>query len=270
MVRVIFFLLFGLLIAAGCNAEPVTVLVPSQPVVENAPGKKKAKTTPEVDLLIALMDPYEYLSEDMDRPQFLAVLYYDPTRKDAEPQLINLLGDMEEIRYNGKKAWGVNVAVDRPGLYQFVLEAKPWWNPNKKAYLHQQAKVLLPVQSGADGWSATFGQSFEILPLTRPFGMVAPALFSARILLDGKAMANLPIFMGKLNTAQSKAANQWQTIMETRSNGDGQFSFLLNEPGWWYCEANTSGAPLKGPDGTMSEVERSTVLWVYVAGKSAK
>lgn len=249
-------------LAATAHSAPVTALAPSQPGVE----LKNGKAQDEVDVLIALMDPFERSGVDMDMPQFFAAMYYPQNFNPdtMQPELRNLLGDVEEIRYLDKKAWGANVAIDKPGLYQFILEAKPWWDAERNIYLHQQAKVLLPALGVENGWNTTFGQSFEILPLNRPFGLTAPALFSGRLLLDGKPLENIPIRMGRINTASAPVPTRWHRSLEARSDSDGQFSFVLNEPGWWYCEAAIAGAPLKGPDGEMRDLERSTVLWLYV------
>lgn len=271
--RKIFLLpVFLLLALSPCHAGPVTAFVPSQPGLETG-GKAP---TDEVDILMTLMDPYEHSGVNMEMPQLFSVLYYPDGFDSAsmQPELRNLLGDVEEIRYLDKKAWGANVAIDKPGLYQFIMEARPWWNEEKKTYLHQQAKVLLPVLGVENGWNVPFGQSFEILPLTRPFGLTAPALFSGRILLDGKPLENIPIHMGRINTSHTQALTKWHKFLEARSDDDGQFSFVLNEPGWWYCEASIPGAPLKGPDGAMRDLERSTILWLYIdaphAAKSGK
>lgn len=243
-------------------SEPVTTLIPSQPNLENDSEKKQN----EVDVLISLLNPFTYTGINMDRPQFFAILFY-PENFDPEtmqPELRPLLGDVEEIRYLEKKAWGANVSIDKPGLYQFVLEAKPWFDTERDIYLHQQAKVILPAFGGHKGWGASFGQSFEILPLTRPFGLTCPVLFSGQLLLDGAELKNVIIKMGRINTNPKPALSRYHQILEARTDTNGQFSFLLGEPGWWYCEATIPGAPLKGPDGEMREVERSTVLWLYV------
>lgn len=266
-----------LLLTGSALAAPVTVLAPSQPyILEQPPAepakskKQSAKPADEADVLIALINPPSHTGEDMDMPQFFAALYYPPDFESGkdQPQLHNLLGDVEEIRYLDKKAWGANVSVEKPGLYQFILEGKPWWDAENNRYLHEQAKVALPVREGARGWEAPFGQSFEILPLTRPFGLVAPANFSARLLLDGKPLANIPVRMGRVGNGKIKAASRWAQDMETFSNNYGEVAFTLNEPGWWYCEAAISGDPLKGPDGEMRERLRSTVFWVYVEGSA--
>lgn len=241
---------------------PVTALIPSQPGLEQG----GAPPEHEVDILMSLLNPFTYTGVDMDRPQFFAVLYYPPDFDAAkmQPELRPLLGDVEEIRYLDKKAWGANVEIAKPGLYQFVLEARPWFDDQRKIYLHQQAKVAVPAYGGHKGWGTPFGQSFEILPLSRPFGLTAPALFSAQILLDGKEMTNITVQMGKIQTQPQKALTPYHETLEARTDSRGQFSFVLGEPGWWYCEASIPGAPLKGPDGEMRELLRSTVFWLYV------
>lgn len=267
----------GLLFSAVmAGSAPVTVLAPSKAIVETLDpprnhgknqGKMRIPPVDEVDMLMALLDQDAHGARDMDMPQFFAALYYPPDFElgQSQPELLNLLGDVEEIRYLDKKAWGANVSVARPGLYQFILEGKPWWDSESNRYLHEQAKVVLPVAQGARGWEAPSGQSLEILPLTRPFGFVAPALFSAKVLLDGKPLENIPVHMGRVSNSKIKTSSRWQQDMEARSNAAGEFAFVLSEPGWWYCEASIAGDPLKGPDGEMRELVRSTVFWLYVA-----
>lgn len=268
-----------LLFCHGALAEPIMVLAPSSPYLEQLPkpeknSKKKQRETPEreVDVLMTIMRPHAYTGEDMDQPQFFAALFYPDNYQPGkmQPELINLLGDVEEIRYLGKKAWGANVSVNRPGLYQFILEGKPWWDEEKKIYLRQQAKVVLPVSKNIVGWGESFGQSFEILPLTRPFGLLAPAFFSGKLLLDGNPLQDIPIHFGRINSGNLKSASYWHTTQECRTDASGQFGFVFTEPGWWYCEAAIEGAPLKGPDGEMRPVKRSTVLWLFVDGKQDK
>lgn len=262
-------------------AEPVTVFVPSTSSVDEVPGIKSAEKgkknpknevaadaayIPEVDILITMMKPYEHAGLDMDMPQMFAWLAYfkDSNAESPGPERKDLLSDVEEIRYLDKKAWGANVALEKPGLYQFIMDAKPWWDAENDIYLQQHAKVILPVLGVSEGWNSPAGQTFEILPLTRPFGLVAPALFSGRVLLDGKPFANAPIYMGRINTAKAEDKAQWHKRLEAVSDSSGQFAFVLNQPGWWYCEAEIPGSPLKGPDGQLKQVARSAILWLYI------
>lgn len=258
-----------------CGAEPVTVLAPSHAAIEapavNVKAQRKKdkaeKQRDEVDVLITLMEPGSHGGEDVGMPKFFGALYYKPDFDPArdKPELRNLLGDVEEIRYHDKKAWGANVSVAKPGLYQFIVDGKPWWNEAKGIYLQEQAKVVLPVLGGASGWQSSFGQSLEILPLSRPYDNNAPCLFSGRLMLDGKPLENVAVRMGCISDHKNVPGE-----MQAYTGAGGQFAFVLSAPGWWYCQAEVAGDPLKGPDGSMRPVERSTVFWQYVAGNGKK
>lgn len=293
--------IFTLAGTSACADAPLSLLVPSRHIVSKpdveekaAPPQKNAerasaKNTPrpeaeaavpprggepeEVDILLSMMRPYLHEGVAVDMPQLFAVLRHDADGEGeagAEPERRDLLGDVEEIRYLDQKAWGANVALDQPGLYQFLMEGRPWWDEERQTFLRQQAKVIVPVYGVERGWHEAAGQSFEILPLTRPFGLSAPALFSGRVLLDGKALANAPVLMVRINADGATGAGPWHQDLAGRSNAAGEFSFVLAEPGWWCCEALAPGEPLKGPDGELKPVERAALFWLFVEGQPTK
>lgn len=261
------------------NCRPVTVLAPSQPSIEKQKGQaqnEKGKNSqqgadapenpPEVDVLISLMEPFENQGVDMDMPQLFAALIWPPQAPGAEikAERRDLLGDVEEIRYLDRKAWGANVSLDQPGLYQFTLEAKPRWNENENMFRQQTAKVMLPVLGVENGWDRPAGQSFEIIPLNRPFGLTAPALFSGRVIFNDKPVENIKIQAGRINTNKAGAPTEWHKTLVAKTDERGQFSIILNQPGWWYCEAERSTDPLKGADGQMKAAMSSAIIWLYV------
>lgn len=246
-------------------AEPLAVLAPSQPTVDATRVKDNGGApASEVDMLLGLVDPFPYTGKDMDSPQMFAVIVYNAGENGFETERRDLLGDLEEIRHIDTRAWGANVAVDRPGLYQFIMETKPWWSEKQNRFLRQQAKVIVPALGVEEGWSEPTGQALEITPLTRPFGLASPALFSGRILADGKPLANTTVEMGYINSPKKKVASEWNKVFKAKTDSLGQFSFVLNRPGWWYCKASVPGSPLKGSDGELKELEKSSLLWLYV------
>lgn len=290
---------FSLAGTSACADVPVSLLVPSRHIVsepsrhqrDDAPqkngdrtaAKDAAKAEPqgtvaekraepeEVDILLSLMRPFLHEGVDVDMPQLFAVLRHDADAEAPEggalPERRDLLGDVEEIRYLDQKAWGANVALDKPGLYQFIMEGRPWWDDARQTFLRQQAKVTLPVYGVDRGWNEATGQSFEIVPLVRPFGLNAPALFSGRVLLDGKPLADAPVRMVRINADGASPTGPWRQDMAGISNAAGEFAFALTQPGWWCCEALTPGAPLKGPDGELKPVERAALFWLFVEGR---
>lgn len=289
---------FSLAPPAARADAPLTLLVPSRPVVSapvvpapkadtqktgQASGKTPARAQgavpetsaepEEVDILLSMMRPFLHAGVEVDMPQLFAVLRHDADPAadlgGAEPERRDLLGDVEEIRYLDEKAWGANVALDKPGLYQFIIEGRPWWDEERQTFLRHQATMVLPVHGVDRGWNEPAGQGFEIVPLSRPFGLSAPALFSGRVLLDGKPLADAQVRMVRINTDGAAAPTPWHQELAGVSNAAGEFSFLLAQPGWWCCKAMTEGPPLKGPDGELKPVERGALFWLFVDGVPA-
>ncbi len=293
--------MFFAFVGAPARAEaPLTLVVPSRQIVsqphiqppkdmrqksgEKISGRNVAKSgapdaesekpavQEEVDVLLSMMRPIRHEAVPVDMPQLFAVLRHDADaaapQGGAQPERRDLLGDVEEIRYLDQKAWGANVALDKPGLYQFILEGRPWWDEDRQTFLRHQAKVTLPVHGVDRGWNEPCGQSFEILPLTRPFGLTAPVLFSGRILLDGKPLAGAPVRMVRINADGAAHPTPWHGELAAMSNAAGEFSFVLAQPGWWCCEALVAGEPLKGPDGELKPVERGALFWLFVENAS--
>ena len=258
------------------SGEAAPADAPAKPEQAAAPAPAPADTQidEEVDVLITMMRPFLYEGLVMDMPQMFAVLRYDSTTpiKDgvAQPERRDLLGDMEEIRYLNQKAWGANVALTKPGLYQFIIEGRPWWDAAHGRFLQHYVKTTLPVYGVERGWSLPVGQRFEIVPLSRPFGLTAPAMFSGVVLMDGKPLAAASVRMSRINTEKRPVPTSWHEDIAARTNNKGEFSFVLNQPGWWCCMASIPGDPLKGPDGQPKPLQLGTLFWLYVDSLSSE
>lgn len=222
----------------------------------------------EVDLLMTRMDPFRHLAEEMSMPQLFAVLRFDdrtPSRDGAmQPERVDLLGDVEEAQYLDKKAWGANVALDKPGLYQFIIETRPWWNEAAQRYDQHYVKSFLPVFGVESGWEHAAGLPVEIVPLSRPFGLSNPALFSGRVLDHGKPRAGTLVRAQRINLETCPVPSRWHEDIAVRTNERGEFALVLNRPGWWCCTAIMEGTPLKGNDGDPRPLQIGSSVWVYV------
>lgn len=220
----------------------------------------------EVDLLIAGMEPFRHHGVAMDPPRIFTIYRFDRDLKDPRrpARREDRLGDIEEIRYLDQKAWGANVGLDRPGLYQFAMETQPWWSTSHAGYAQHLVKVMVPVYGEEWGWDLPLNLSFEIVPRTRPFGLQAPSLFSGRVLVDGKPVAGTPVHVFRVNTENVRVPTPWHESLETLTDENGNFEVVLNRPGWWGCEASREAEPLKGPDGQPSPLRVSTLFWLYV------
>lgn len=269
-------ILLGLMAHAATARAQYAVLLPDQPTRERE-GKNDEK---RMDVLLSLVDPFSQRAQDMERPQMLAVVRHIPRaeqkntaeeRKEAPrnvpaftTQREDLLGDLEEIRYQGKKAWAAHVALNAPGLYQLTTETRPFWNEERGVFEQQFVKTILPVFGAEQGWDAAAGLKFEVLPLTRPFGLMAPALVTGDVRLSGESLADRMVRIARLNTENRPLPTDWHTVQVVKTNASGEFSFICPLPGWWAFMATAPGDVLKGPDGQPKPLEMRAVFWVYV------
>ena len=266
----------------GTPPENMPAAVPASPAAANATKPAAAAATEaapqpdigaEVDVLITMLRPFRYEGLVMDMPQLFAVLRYDdatPLKEGVlQPERRDLLGDVEEIRYLDQKAWGANVALNKPGLYQFLIEARPWWDAARQRFAQHYVKTILPVYGVERGWDAPAGLRFEIVPRTRPFGLMAPTLFSGQALLEGNPLPKALVRMHRINVEKTPVPTPWHEELATRADSQGNFAFVLAQPGWWCCQAEAEGAPLKGPDGQPKPLDMGALLWLYVDAPAA-
>lgn len=247
------------------------LLVPDQPTVASPPEGKKAPT--QMDVLVSLVEPQAHTSIPMDRPQMFAVIRRSLAMSEnakgnetAVPMAIreDLLGNLEEIQYLKKTAWAANVPLSIPGLYQLITESRPWWNASDNNFIQQFVKTTVPVFGEALGWDEPAGLKFEILPLTRPFGNVAPAHFRGKVTLSDTPLPDCYVKITRHNTEERPFTSPWHESQLVKTDGQGIFSFVCPLPGWWGFMAVTQGDPLKGPDGQIKPLEMGAVLWMYV------
>lgn len=221
----------------------------------------------EIDVLITMMQAESNKGLTMEMPQLFSVVRHDSSG--GQPERHDLLGDVEEIRFLGERAWGANVALARPGLYHFLLEGRPWWDQDRQIFLQHYVKTTVPVHNVSKGWEKPVGLLLEIQPLTRPFGLTAPVLFRARAMFNGQVMKDAPVFLHSVTSdGKQTLPSPWHANQEGRTNSAGEFAFVLNRAGWWCCVATMPGDSLKGEDGTPRDRELSAVFWLYVDGMS--
>lgn len=268
-------IVFSVLVLFPVAAQAqLTLLLPDQPTQEVS-GKDNKK---QMDVLLALGEPFAMSGLDMDMPQMFAVVRrvpLTPEERQAEIQANGkssgvkvqreeLLGELEEIRYLDKRAWAAHVDMETPGLYQLMAETRPHWVSDEDRFEQQFVKVVLPVRGVDDGWDAPVGLTIEILPLTRPFGLTAPALFTGKAMRGTEPLVDAYVTVSRLNTEKRGVPGPWHAEQVVKTDPDGIFSFVCAQPGWWSFRAEAQGTPMKGADGQAKPLEMGAVLWVYV------
>jgi len=98
---------------------------------------------------------------------------------------------------------------------------------------------------------------------------MAPTLFSGQALLEGKPLPKALVRMHRINVEKTPVPTPWHEELATRADSQGNFAFVLAQPGWWCCQAEAEGAPLKGPDGQPKPLDMGALLWLYVDAPAA-
>ena len=217
----------------------------------------------ELNVSIAFGHPFAQTATDMDLLQMFAAIRY-PLEEGGQADRREFLDTLKPAKYLKKNAWTGTIPLQDPGLYQFVLETRPYWEEKQDIFLQQFAQTLVPVQGCEYGWDIPVGLKLEILPLTRPFGLTAPALFTGRVLLDGKVLPDTQVRIEYLNEDKRIVPTPYHQTQRVRTDERGVFSFVCPHPGWWGFAAATRGDPLRGPDGQPKNTELSGVLWMYI------
>ncbi len=249
-------LLCLLCLPLSAYADYFTILTVDPPLVSDA-------KTDHLDVRVAFGQPFAQTAVDMDPLQMFAVIRY-PAKENEQSKRFELLDRLKPGKYLGKGAWAAEIPVPDAGLYQLVVETRPYWEEKRGVFIQQFAQSFVPVLGIERGWEIPVGLKLEILPLTRPFGLNSPALFTGRVLLDGKPMPGAMVRIEYLNEDKRAAQSPYHNTQAVLGDESGVFSFVCPYAGWWGFAALTKGDPLKNPEGLLKETELSGVLWIRI------
>ena len=239
-----------LLMVAGTSAAHFGMIIPAEPLV--TPEKRS------IELKLSFSHPFEEGGMDLVKPERFYVI------KDGKKT--DLRNDLQKTRIMDHLGWQNSYQVKRPGVYHFVMEPVPYWEPTEDLSIIHYTKVTIPAFGSEDGWDQPLGLPTEIVPLLRPFGNYAGNSFSGRVLLNGTVIPNAEIEVEFYNQGQqAKAATDYHITQVIKADADGVFTFTCPRPGWWgFAALSSANYSLKNPQGEEKGVELGAVLWIYM------
>ena len=211
-----------------------------------------------VTVTLSFSHPFAGKGMDLERPvRFLLV---------RGGERIDLTDRLRETRVMDHRAWKLEHRFKRPGVYQFVMEPKPYWEPAEDLYIIHYTKTIVGVFGDDQGWRTPVGLPMEIVPLTRPFGNYSGNSFSGRVLAAGKPLANATVEVEYDNRGGHLAApSEYHVTQEVRTDDNGVFTFTCPWPGWWgFSALHQAADTIRDPQGTPREVEEGGVLWIHL------
>lgn len=199
----------------------------------------------EVELIHAFGHPFEVERAPASRPVRWTV--FPP--KGAPVDLLPTLGEGEEKR----QEWRARYTPKERGDHVVALTG-PVGQHDGRAY-QDFTKVVLHVPAVQGGWDRVVGDLLEIVPLTRPYGIVVGGSVRAEVLADGQPLAHAEVEVEYCNDAPPEAlpAEPFITRVE-KTDRSGAFSTTLERAGWWILSASRDT-----PGGT-----QRAALWVHV------
>ncbi|CAK7035288.1 MAG: hypothetical protein DELT_00537 [Desulfovibrio sp.] len=199
-------------------------------------------------------------------------------RGENEPKKIDLKAELKEITWKNPESSAKAFAAKLPrktvrsaGDYTFVLVPGYYLEKEEDTYMQQITKLIVNVGGIPGNWADPVGLPCEIVPLIKPYGLWTGNVFKARVLSEGKPVANAEVEVEYMNHMPDLKTNSMpkQGIVEFPhdafttqtifSDEQGYITFGIPKSGWWGFAALGVG-PDKEHNG--KELSQDAVIWV--------
>ncbi|MGC9324286.1 MAG: DUF4198 domain-containing protein [Desulfomonilia bacterium] len=232
------------LICSSSASAHFGMVIPSDDIVSQGEAR-------EVVLSLMFAHPFEMQGMPLEKPAQFGVM--------AGGEKTDLTGKLKEITFQGQKAWEMTYQVQRPAVYSFYMEPKPYWEPAEDCYIIHYTKAIMSAFGLEEGWDAEIGLKTEIVPLTRPFGLYAGNVFQGIVKVDGNPVPFCDVEVEYFNAEKKFSAPDDVFITQVvKTDAEGVFTYAAPNAGWWgFAALNTSNEKIKDKD-----VELGAVLWV--------
>lgn len=219
------------------NAHFLTLL-PNSDYVENK----------NIDLELMFIHPFEQMGMNLEKPE----LYVNSKENSLS---------LNQITKLNHKAWQSNYTFKKPGIYKFFSVPKPYFEPSEEKFIIHIPKVMVSAFGVESGWDESLGLKYEIIPLTKPFGLYAGNLFQGVVLHNGKPASNVEVEVELYNEFGLKSPTPAHVTQVVKTDNNGIFSFVMNHKGWWGFAALIEEGSLE-KDGKKYPIENGALLWI--------
>jgi cobalt/nickel transport protein len=235
-------------VVAGAAWSHFGMLIPSDSMVMQNDDRTLTVT-------LSFSHPFEMTGMELVKPKAFDVVT-GGKRQD-------LSGTLEATKVMDRSAWRAAYAVKRPGVYVFIMEPRPYWEPAEDVFIIHYTKTVVAAFGDDEGWDAEVGLKTEIVPLSKPYGLYAGNMFQGIVKLDGRAVPYAEVEVEYYNRGRRyRAPSDYMVTQTIKADGNGVFSYVAPVAGWWGFAA-LNGADFKlSQDGEEKDVELGAVIWV--------
>jgi len=217
----------------GVASAHFTMLIPGGST-DVSPKDYFANLGEEKTVLITWGCPFKELFDCIDIP---AVAVRDPGGNITQLTPV-------ETSVEGVKAYKVSFTVEKRGDY--IVYSTMNVSGIKGDFVDHAKAVIHCGQAAWTGWEAELGESVEIVPYIRPYGLEEGAVFKARAIQDGEPLTGATVYVVKYRLSDDPPAkvleragevfpqDSWMMVKGfTKTDSDGDFVYTLDEPGIW-------------------------------------
>ncbi|MCR9275064.1 MULTISPECIES: DUF4198 domain-containing protein [Mameliella] len=201
---------------------------------------------------------------DLERPQEFYVIH--------RGEKTDLMDTLQPITFTGASnsaaAFLGSVPVKRSGDYVLVTVPQPYFEESEDKYIQQFTKSVLNRNTLPTDWMAPVGLPTEILPLNKPYNIIAGSTFTGQVLANGEPVAGAEIEIeymaaepdmdGSSATAPVASPPPGGAVVAI-SDANGYFTFGIPKAGYWGFAALGAG-PVTEHEG--KELSQDAVLWI--------
>ncbi len=208
-----------------------------------------------VGLNLSFSHPFESIGMELEKPARFGVV-----AGGVETDLLPSLGRSSVM---GHTAWKADYKVSRPGVYQFHMEPRPYWEPAEDCWIVHYTRTVVTAFGDDEGWDAELGLKTEIVPLSKPFGLYAGNVFQGIVKVDGK-----PVPFGEVEVefynrdGKYAAPTDYMVCQTVKADANGVFTYAVPWSGWWGFAALNTAKEKKVHEGIEKDVEIGAVLWI--------
>jgi len=215
--------------------------------------------------------PFEHQLFDAPSPKSITVNGPDGKKTD----LMNALEKTAIPTTDGKNVtgWHFRFKPELRGDYVFYLVTEPIWMEAEREYWQDTVKVTLHVQAQKN-WDAALESGFEIVPLTRPYGLQPGMVFQAEVAVrpapsnsGACSVAGTLVEIERYNPTPPRSLPPDEQITRTvKTDRQGVLTCTHTDAGWWCLTAQRDGGKL-AHNGKKYPVRQRTTYWVFVDEK---
>lgn len=243
------------------------------------PDKPSVRLGETITLLYQFGHPYEHQLFDAPAPQKFIVRSPDGKVTDVAKALEPCLLSGSE----GKTvaAFRYRITPKQRGDYIVRVDGPPVWLEEDQEFIQDSARVVVHVQA-QKGWDAGTDADFELLPLTRPYGVeagqafqvlvhgselygpMAPSVGGVRVqpVAKPRPAALVEVELYHDTAPATLPADEFITRV-VKADPSGVATATLLEPGWWCLAAQRDGGTRK-QKGKNFPVRQRAIMWVHV------